>query len=359
MSIHEKIKFCKQQLIYYSLFMSTFSILELNQLQDNQVSGQVATQIQSVSEKKTKNGKPYLEVTFVDSSSSFSLKIWDNSPDFDTFASASIGQFIGLDADWSKGDYGIEAKNLSLYTINDEDKQAFLQSDPETTSIQEQAWQDINELAQSIQDPRFNLLCQTLLTKHADSFRRAAAARRNHHARRGGLIEHVSQMMRAADALCLVYPTWNRDLLLTGTLFHDIGKLWENNYPKDSLTQTRKIEGELMGHIPLGTEFVNHLWKEIQTEHADVFNSIEQPNTHEAKLHLLHLILSHHGQFDYGSPVTPKTPEAWALHYIDNIDAKHEMSCLTYAEAGQITDQIYDRRFPLTEQVKPLGKVDE
>ena len=94
--------------------MSVFSILELNKLDSNQVSGQVATQVQSVTEKETKNGKPYLEVQFVDSNSSFSLKIWDNSPDFDTFMSAQTGQFIGLEADWSKGDYGIEAKNLSL-----------------------------------------------------------------------------------------------------------------------------------------------------------------------------------------------------------------------------------------------------
>jgi 3'-5' exoribonuclease len=189
-----------------------------------------------------------------------------------------------------------------------------------------------------------------------DRFKRTAAAKRNHHARRGGLVEHVAQMMRSADALCPVYPELNRDLLLAGVLFHDCGKLWENSYPEDGFSQIHSIHGEMLGHIPLGIELVNKLWNDLLDSPEFESWKALKPTSEMTRLHLLHLIGSHHGQFEFGSPVLPRTPEAFALHHIDNLDAKMEMLRDAYAQSTEIAPGIYDRVFPLPSNlVRPLA----
>ena len=172
------------------------------------------------------------------------------------------------------------------------------------------------------------------LDQFGDRFRRAAAARKNHHARRGGLVEHVAQMMRSATAICGVYANLNRDLLITGVLFHDCGKLWENNYPEAGFAQNVSIHGEMLGHIPLGIELVNKLWRDLLDSDAARDWLALEPASEDVRLHLLHLIASHHGELAFGSPTLPRTPEAFALHYIDNLDAKSEMVRMAY-EARQ------------------------
>ena len=188
-----------------------------------------------------------------------------------------------------------------------------------------------------------------------ERFRRTAAARKNHHARRGGLVEHVAQMMRSAVAVCGVYPELNRDLMIAGVLFHDCGKLWENTYPETGFGQLHTMHGEMLGHIPLGIELANKLWRDlVEAGEFEAFSE-SKPGTEEVRLHLLHLIGSHHGQLEFGSPVLPKTPEAYALHYIDNLDAKLEMLRDAYPQANEIAPGIYERVFPLSANlVKPL-----
>ena len=193
-----------------------------------------------------------------------------------------------------------------------------------------------------------------------DRFRRTAAARKNHHARRGGLVEHVAQMMRSASMVCAVYPELNRDLMLAGVLFHDCGKLWENSYPEDGFSQIHSLHGEMLGHIPLGIELVNKLWRDLlDASEFEPFSKCK-PSTEEVRVHLLHLIGSHHGQLEFGSPILPKTPEAYALHHIDNLDAKMEMLRDAYAQATEVAPGIYDRVFPLSANlIRPLRDYEE
>src|SRR5207237_17425 len=174
-------------------------------------------------------------------------------------------------------------------------------------------------------DPRLREICELFLKDFGERFRRTAAARNYHHARRGGLVEHTAQMMRVALALCPLYDQLNLDLLLAGILFHDSGKLWENHLPEDGFTMGFDERGELMGHISIGLELVNSLWRKLQTEENWRAWEILVPPSEDCRLHLLHLIASHHGDMQFGSPVYPKTPEAMALHYIDNLDARLEM----------------------------------
>ena len=319
----------------------------------------VLAQVQSRAERVTKNGKPYLELVFADATGSASIKVWFDSPIYQQVLELETDAVVRIEAKWVSGTYGLDAKDAALARLDGEAKDGFYAGDPALLSKQAEDYAVVEKLCESIVDPRLHALCRMFLGQFGERFRRTAAAKKNHHARRGGLVEHVSQMMRSADALCPVYQEINRDLLLAGVLFHDCGKLWENPYPTRGFTQTPTIYGELMGHIPMGIEIVNKLWRDLmETEEAAAWAAL-QPSAEMVRLHLLHLIGSHHGEHQFGSPVLPRTPEAFALHFIDNLDAKMEMVREGYANSAEIVPQIHERVFPLPANlVKPLSRYD-
>ncbi len=316
----------------------------------------IHAQLQSRAIRTTKGGKPYFELVFADATGNFPLKIWSDSPIYAAAEQLADNAMLRLEAEWTQNQYGVNPNHLAWFHLDDAATADFLAGDPETREKQDRDFSEIRRLCDSIEDPRLHGLCAHFLNQLGDRFRRTAAAKKNHHARRGGLVEHVSQMMRAAEALCPVYPELNRDLLLAGILFHDCGKLWENSYPEDGFAQIHSIHGEMLGHIPLGIELVNKLWNDLlETAGADEWKTLK-PSTEMTRLHLLHLIGSHHGQYEFGSPVLPRTPEAFALHHIDNLDAKMEMLRGAYAQANEIAPGIYDRVFPLPSNlVRPLA----
>lgn len=337
--------------------MSSITIAAVKDLAgETPVSAAIHAQLQSRATKMTKGGKPYLEIVFADSTGNFTLKIWSDSPAFDAAATLADGAILRLEAEWTQNQYGMNVANLQWSHPEAEAIADFLAGDPAIRAKQQADYERISALCDSIVDPRLRALCQHFLSSMGDRFRRTAAARKNHHARRGGLVEHVAQMMESANALCPVYPELNRDLMLAGVLFHDSGKLWENTYPKSGFAQQTTLYGEMLGHIPLGIELVNKLWHDLSaTDEAATWKDLQPPGE-EVRLHLLHLVGSHHGQLEFGSPVLPRTPEAHALHYIDNLDAKMEMIREAYRNAAEIAPGIYDRMFPLPANlVAPLG----
>jgi 3'-5' exoribonuclease len=150
----------------------------------------------------------------------------------------------------------------------DEERQALLGGPAALREKQASDFASITDAAAEIGDPRLRALVSLFLQDFGDRFRRAAAARANHHARRGGLVEHVAQMLRAAQALTLVYQDLNADLLIAGVIFHDCGKLWENALPPMDSRWLSTKRGEL-GHISIGIEVVNALWRKLMaTEQA-------------------------------------------------------------------------------------------
>jgi 3'-5' exoribonuclease len=320
------------------------------------IAAAIHAQLQSRAIRTTKGGKPYFEMVFADSTGNFSLKIWSDSAYYDPAQQLPENTILRLEAEWTQNQYGVNPNKLVWHHLDEVAIADFLAGDPDIRFKQEADFSEIQRLCASITDPRLHALCAHFLASLGDRFRRTAAARKNHHARRGGLVEHVAQMMRSADALCPVYPELNRDLLLAGVLFHDCGKLWENSYPEDGFSQIHSIHGEMLGHIPLGIELVNKLWSDVmEASGAESWKSLK-PTSEMTRLHLLHLIGSHHGQFEFGSPVLPRTPEAFALHHIDNLDAKMEMIRDAYAQATEIAPGIYDRVFPLPNNlVRPLA----
>ena len=338
--------------------MEALTVAQLKeQAGDSPLYAEVDLQLQSRSIKSTRANKPYLELAFADSTGSFSLKIWEDRPLFLAARDWPDTVMVRLAGKWTQNQYGLDGNDLNARVLETAERALFLTGDPELQEKQHHDWELIVSICASIGDPRLKKIADKFFEKFADNFRRCAAAKRNHHARRGGLVEHVAQMMRAAHALCDVYPSWNRDLLIAGVLFHDCGKLWENSYPKDGFNQIHSLRGEMLGHIPIGIEVVNSLWREMLEDPECSGWLILEPATEDVRLHLLHLIASHHGQYEFGSPTLPRTPEAFALHYIDNIDAKMEMIKDSYATAALIAPNIHEKTFPLPANlITPLAE---
>ncbi len=321
------------------------------------VTCRVHVQVDQCVEKQTSQGAPYYELRLADSGGSQTWRVFDGNPVFAEVRQLQRGNFIEIAAQWvAAGKYGLEPRHPRLRPLTEAEKQALLGGDAELVTRQREDFATIETLTGALIDPRLRGLCRLFLEKHGARFRRSGAARENHHARRGGLVEHVAQMMRSACAIATVYPQLNRDLLLTGVLFHDCGKLWENSYPEVGFAMPYQLHGELVGHIPLGMELVNKLWRELLDSPEAAEWTMLEPASDLVRLHLLHLVAAHHGELEYGSPVLPKTPEAVALHYVDNLDAKMEMLRRGYETSQQLAPGIFERFRPwATHVVEPLA----
>lgn len=209
-------------------------------------------------------------------------------------------------------------------------------------------WAELEGWVASFRDPDLKALLEAFLGDEelARAFREAPAARGMHHAWIGGLLEHVLSLMGLAELVARHYPEVNRDLLLAGVALHDIGKLRELQWGT-SFEYT--MEGQLLGHITIGIGM-------IEAKIAGI------PNFPAAKRVLVeHLVLSHHGKYEFGSPKLPMTPEAILLHYLDDVDAKMQTvrNELKRNEAngrgGEMTDWVRSLERPLLDTEAYLG----
>lgn len=311
------------------------------------VQGTVCAQLTQKLDKTTKNGKPYLELTLADATDSFSIKVWDNAPWNAACQGLTQGEALAVTADWQTSQYGLEVNQVEIRPLSVEEEETLLCGGSELAAKQAADWQSILDFIEEMKDPRLQALCRALAGTHEGRFRRAAAARGMHHARRGGLVEHTAGVMQAAAGICSAYPQVNKDLVLAGALFHDCGKMWETGCPEQGFGVEYTEMGELMGHISLGIEIVNSLWKDIYTPEKQAEWKHLFPASQNVRIHLLHLIASHHGVLEFGSPVVPKTPEALVLHHADNIDAKMEMFRCAYETSTALSSTIREKKYGL------------
>lgn len=312
------------------------------------IDASVRGQVDALAKKETRDGKPFWELTLADAEAKLTLRAWSDAPAFALCETLVAGAFIEVSGEFAhSGAYGVDAKRWQARSLDEAERDALLAGPAELREKQAADFDFIGKSVDAIGDPRLRALARLFLADHGPRFCRAAAARGNHHARRGGLVEHTAQMMRSAQAVAQAYPALNRDLLIAGVLFHDCGKLWENSLPADGFAMPFDERGELLGHITIGIELVNMLWRKLlATEEAASWTALN-PASEDVRLHLLHLLAAHHGELQFGSPVPPKTPEAWALHYVDNLDAKLEMIFAGYATARQLAARIQERVWPL------------
>lgn len=329
--------------------------------QQGRVEARIHVQIESIAQKETRDAKPYWELIVADAETKFTLRAWSDTPGYKQCCDLERGSFIEITGEFScSANFGLEAKQWSCRGLESEEREALLGGPTEVREKQKRDFEWIEKMVASLDDPRLRILCVSFLREFGERFRRTAAARNFHHARRGGLVEHTAQMMRAAAAIAEVYPLLNRDLLLAGVLFHDCGKLWENALPDHGFTMGFDECGEMMGHISIAVELLNKLWRTLETRPENSGWKKLSPRSEEVRLHLIHLILSHHGELQFGSPVCPKTPEACALHYIDNLDAKMEMITAAYGTAASLAPRIFERVRPLPGNlVAPLAKFEQ
>src|SRR6266516_820989 len=315
--------------------------------QNGAVPARVHVQVESAAARLTREQQPYCELVLADACDRMTLRVWSDHPAYKTCSALTTENFIELSGDFCRhSQYGLEARKWTVRPLIEQEKSELLQGPADLRAKQNQDWHFILETTGKIGDPRLRTLCDAFLKEWGERFRRTAAARKYHHARRGGLVEHTAQMMRIASEIAPLYPQLNLDLLVAGILFHDSGKLWENQFSETGFVMDYDELGELVGHISIGLEVVNSLWRKLSTDNADMWKSYSPPSE-DVRLHLLHLIGAHHGQKELGSPVEPKTPEAMTLHYIDNLDSKLEMFSAGYTTAQPLAPRIFDRVHPL------------
>src|ERR1700745_1711922 len=258
--------------------------------------------------KPKKSGEPYLALTLGDRSGQLEAKMWDNVEEvLDAFDQDDFLKVKGL-LNRYKNRFQLTIHKLRRLADSEVDFADYL---PKTTKNVDQLWQTLDTFIASFQDPYLRTLVQSFMAdpEIADAYRNAPAAKTLHHAYIGGLLDHVVSLFRSCDLMCRNYPQINRDLLLTGVFLHDIGKIYELAYTR-SFSYTSR--GQLLGHMII----------ELEMLHGKIAQIPNFPD--ELKTLLEHLIISHHGQYEFGSPKLPMFPEALMLHYLDDLDSKME-----------------------------------
>ncbi len=258
--------------------------------------------------KPKKTGEPYLALTLGDRTGQIEAKMWDN-------VEGALGAFEQDDFLKIKGLINRYNQRFQL-TIHKLRKMEDSEVDfgdylPKGNKDVDELWQALCDLVATVQDPHLRALLDAFVAdpEIAHAYRNAPAAKTLHHAYIGGLLDHVVSLMRSCDLVCRNYPQVNRDLVLAGAFFHDIGKIHELTYARSFTYSTR---GQLLGHMIIELEMLQQKLAFLPDFPAALKTLLE------------HLIISHHGHYEFGSPKLPMFPEALLLHYMDDLDSKME-----------------------------------
>ncbi|MGA8154373.1 MAG: OB-fold nucleic acid binding domain-containing protein [Terriglobales bacterium] len=258
--------------------------------------------------KPKKTGEPYLALTLGDRTGQIEAKMWDNVEDaLNAFEQDDFLKIKGL-LNKYKNRFQITIHKLRKLGDSEIDFSDYL---PKTTKDIGELWQTLAGFVATFQNPHLKALVEAFMSdpEIAEAYRNAPAAKTLHHAYIGGLLDHVVSLSRSCDLMCRNYPQINRDLVLTGAFLHDIGKIHELTYNRSFSYST---SGQLLGHMVI----------ELEMLQAKLVHLPEFPP--ELKILVEHLIISHHGEYEFGSPKLPMFPEALMLHYLDDLDSKME-----------------------------------
>jgi 3'-5' exoribonuclease len=258
--------------------------------------------------KPKKSGEPYLALTLGDRSGQLEAKMWDNVEEvLNVFEQDDFLKIKGL-VNKYKNRFQLTIHKLRKLGESEIEFSDYL---PKTTKNISELWQTLTEFVASFQNPHLKSLVQAFMSdpEIAAAYRNAPAAKTLHHAYIGGLLDHVVSLFRSCDLISRNYPLVNRDLLLTGVFLHDIGKIHELAYNRSFSYTTR---GQLLGHMIIELEMLQAKLALVPDFPAELKTLLE------------HLIISHHGEYEFGSPKLPMFPEALLLHYMDDLDSKME-----------------------------------
>lgn len=253
----------------------------------------------------TRNGNPFLSLTLADKTGELPAKVWDRAEALSAlFREGEIIEIAGQTTTY-QGRVQLTVSQLQP-SSKTPDPGIFVETSPFDTQAM---MRSLRTILNQVKDIHLKALIEGFWKdrKFMDLFKNAPAAKNFHHSYLGGLLEHTLSVCRLADQASNHYPSLNKDLLVTAAFLHDVGKTREFSWDM-SIDYTD--EGRLVGHLVLGVAMVDEKLKSLQ----------DFPK--ELAIRLRHLILSHHGQYDFGSPKEPKFLEAFALHLLDDLDAK-------------------------------------
>lgn len=258
---------------------------------------------------KSRNGKNYLSLKLQDKTGMVDAKVWDLNNDIQSFQE---NDFIKVDAFVTtfNNELQLNVKRIRRSREGEYDPADFVTS---TDKNIDEMYDQLMGYIKSMKNPYLKKLLEEIFLRHpviSKEFKYHSAAKAMHHSFRGGLVEHTLSVTQLCDFLAPRYNYVNRDILVASAMLHDVGKVLElSDFPTNDYTD----DGQLLGHLILGSELIRDAAAKI-----DGF-----PKRLESLMK--HCMLSHHGEYEYGSPKLPSTPEAFLLHCADNLDAKTKM----------------------------------
>ena len=283
--------------------------------------------IKSAEVRQTRAGKDYIAFTFQDDSGEIEGKLWDAQPH--NVAEYTAGKVVHMQGrrEVYNNTPQVNQLVLRLPRSGEPNNPAdFKEKHP----VDPKDLRDyLAQMIFKIENPVWQRVVRALYSKYDKEFYSYPAAKTNHHAFESGLAFHTATMVRLADAIGDIYPQLNKSLIFAGIMLHDLAKVIELSGPDDT---EYTVRGNLIGHIALIDEEITKVLLELKID-----------DSKEDVIVLRHVILSHHGLLEYGSPVRPRIMEAEIIHMIDNLDA--EMMMMTGALAkvgeGEMTSRIF------------------
>lgn len=269
--------------------------------------------VKSKTSALTKSGKPYDNVILQDKTGTLDAKIWD--PDSVGIEEFDTMDYIAINGDISsyQGKLQCSIKRARKASEGEYEVGDYI---PVSEKNIDEMYAELMECIATVKNPYLSRLLHTFFddADFAKRFKFHSAAKSVHHGFVGGLLEHTLSVTKNCEYFSKAYPILNHDLLITASIFHDIGKLKELSvFPENDYTD----EGQLLGHIVMGTEWIGEEIKKVDGFPVVLANELK------------HCILAHHGELEFGSPKKPALIEALALSFADNLDAKLE----TFKEA--------------------------
>ena len=261
--------------------------------------------VQARERKIARTGSAYLDLELRDASGVVRAKLWDCDRHALDFEVEDIVAVEGVAEDY-QGTLQIRVRKISRCSADEVDLFDYL---PRSPRDPEEMFAALMDRLRRVPEGPLRMLLLTIMEdpSTAEKYKRAPAAMSYHHAFLGGLLEHVLSLVQLGDQVCDHYEFLRRDLLLAGLVLHDLGKIEELSFSRGFRYSTR---GQLLGHISIGLEIVQEKMRQISGFPAELKGQVE------------HMLLSHHGKVEFGSPKEPMFPEALVVHFLDEIDSK-------------------------------------
>jgi 3'-5' exoribonuclease len=274
------------------------------------------------------NNKKYLDFILGDKTGDINAKLWElGTEDENSYSANMLVKVRGTALSWQNS---LQLKIEKIRPATEEDNLNIDEFVPTAPYKADDMYDTILNYVYNMKNEDIKNIVLEIIQENETKLMHYPAAKKNHHAIRSGLLYHMSTMLKAGEKLCEIYTTLNKDLLYSGVILHDMAKLQEMDASELGIVSEYTIEGQLLGHITQGVKNVEVVAQRVGADK-------------EIVMLLQHMILSHHYEPEYGSPVKPMIPEAEVLHYLDIIDARmfDIVKATADTKAGEFSDRIW------------------